>query len=87
MIKKIFSLICRLFSRTPSVEQFRSIIIRSLKTKNIEIPKDVNVLEEINGFQYRISWESIVEQMKYIVWCMDIRSKNEPIQVVVKGLS
>lgn len=87
MIKKIFSIIDRLFLGAPSVEQFRGIVVRSLKTKNIEIPKDIDVLEEINGFQYKISWDSIVEQMMYVVWCTDIRRKNEPIQIDAKGLS
>lgn len=69
-----------IFRRTPTVEEFREQIIKSLKTDNIQMPDDARLDEEIiNGFEYIQKWVSNNYHMEFNAICLDVRNPNSKI--------
>lgn len=71
----------RLFEKTPTVEEFREIVFRSLKFNNIQMPLDAKLKsEQINGFEYKQIWESQEQKQLFVASCKDVRNKKSKIQ-------
>lgn len=69
-----------IFRRIPTVEEFREQVIRSLKSDNIQMPKDAYLDREvINGFQYTQIWISNGYHMEFRATCLDVRKSKSKI--------